>query len=57
MGVKCDKFQMYTIKEKVQDLFSDSKSMKSTSTISVGLSSKQRSDFRSQNSKRSAQSS
>ena len=45
--MKCDKFQMYTKKENPADLFSDTKSQMSTSTISIGLSSKQFSDLKS----------
>lgn len=48
--VKCDKFQLYNKKDYVTDLFSDTKSQVSTSTISIGLSSKQFSDLKSNHS-------
>lgn len=46
-GLKCQKVQLYSIKENITELFSDTKSQVSASTISIGLSSKQFSDLRS----------
>ena len=46
-SLKCKKVQLYTIKENVNELYSDTKSQISASTISYGLSSHKFSDLRS----------